>query len=51
MVETKDRAACARYMAKLELFSLIEKFGLDEVPAAEEMTEDDRENALKIEEC
>ena len=37
-VEIKDRAACARYMAKLELFSLIEKYNLGEVPAAEEKT-------------
>ncbi len=47
VVEPKDRAACARYMAKLELFSLIDKFGLDELPH-EEMTEDDSET-LKIE--
>ena len=38
-VEIKDRAACARYMARLELFSLIEKYELDAVPAAEEQAE------------
>lgn len=37
-VEIKDKAACARYMAKLELFSLIEKYDLEEVPAAQEKT-------------
>ena len=35
-VEIKDRAAAARYMAKLELFSLIEKYNLEEVPAPQE---------------
>lgn len=30
VVNIPDRAACARYMAKLELFSLIEKFGLNQ---------------------
>ncbi len=38
-VEIKDRAACARYMARLELFSLIEKYELDAVSAAEEKAE------------
>ncbi len=32
VVAITDPAACARYMAKLELFSLIEKFGLEEAP-------------------
>ena len=35
-VEMADAQECARYMAKLELFSLIEKFGLNEVPKTEE---------------
>ena len=35
-VEIKDRTAAARYMAKLELFSLIEKYNLEEVPAPQE---------------
>ena len=30
-VEIQDRAACARYMAQLELFSLIEKYDLNSV--------------------
>lgn len=37
-VEVSDPQACARYMAKLELFSLIEKYGLKDVPEAEEKT-------------
>ena len=37
-VECSDRAACARYMARLELFSLIDKFGLDEVSAEPQET-------------
>ncbi len=39
-VEIPDRAACSRYMARLELFSLIDKFGLDSEPAAEESVSD-----------
>lgn len=35
-VEVADPQACARYMAKLELFSLIEKYGLKDVPETEE---------------
>ena len=37
-VEIADRAACARYMSKLELFSLIEKYDLEQVPAVQEKT-------------
>ncbi|MEE0914802.1 MAG: DNA polymerase I [Ruminococcus sp.] len=33
VVEMKNPDECARYMAKLELFSLIEKFGLADAPA------------------
>lgn len=36
VVNITDSDACARYMAKLELFSLIEKFGLNDVPKTEE---------------
>ncbi len=35
-VEVKDPEKCARYMAKLELFSLIEKLGLKQMPQNEE---------------
>ena len=35
-VELKDPEECARFMAKLELFSLIDKLGLKEMPTAEE---------------
>ena len=35
-VEMADTQECAKYMAKLELFSLIEKFGLNDVPKTEE---------------
>ena len=35
-VEPQDKAACARYMARLELFSLIEKYGLSDIPAETE---------------
>ena len=35
-VNLTDPDACARYMAKLELFSLIEKIGLNNVPVKEE---------------
>lgn len=35
-VELKDPKECARFMAKLELFSLIDKLGLKEMPTAEE---------------
>ncbi|MCD8026023.1 MAG: DNA polymerase I [Clostridiales bacterium] len=34
-VNMEDAGACARYMAKLELFSLIDKYGLKNVPEAE----------------
>ena len=34
-VEPKDRAACAAYMRKLELFSLIEKYELGDQPISE----------------
>ena len=37
-VEIADRAACARYMARLELFSLIEKYDLNDAPLAEAQT-------------
>ncbi|MED9968551.1 MAG: DNA polymerase I [Ruminococcus sp.] len=36
VVKIPDRAACARYMGKLELFSLIEKFGLDQSETVQE---------------
>lgn len=45
-VETEDRAACARFMAKLELFSLIEKYGLDEAPAEKQAAQSAKE--LKV---
>lgn len=35
-VTVSDPDACVRYMAKLELFSLIEKFGLKDVPKTED---------------
>ncbi len=35
-IEMSDPDECARYMARLELFSLIEKFGLNEAPVTEE---------------
>ncbi len=38
-VDIQDRAACARYMARLELFSLIEKYDLEAAPVAAEATE------------
>ena len=34
-VEITDRAACARYMSRLELFSIIEKYDLEATPSAE----------------
>ncbi len=34
-VEIKDKQACADYMAKLELFSLLEKYGLTDIPQTE----------------
>ena len=37
-VKIEDKAACARFMAKLELFSLIEKYGLDEADSVPEQT-------------
>lgn len=42
-VNVTDRAACAKMMAKLELFSLIEKYGLDEVPQTGEPEEERQE--------
>ena len=45
-VEIADRAACARFMAKLELFSLIEKFGLDQTEAPSDSA---RESRSKLE--
>ena len=36
VVHCEDRAACARYMARLELFSLIEKYDLDAAAPAPE---------------
>ncbi len=44
-VEIKDRQACADYMAKLELFSLMEKYGLTDIP----QTEVKAEEAQKLE--
>ncbi len=41
-VEMQDADACARYMAKLELFSLIEKFGLNDVPKTEEVKKEQK---------
>lgn len=35
VVTMTDRDACARYMARLELFSLIEKYGLNQVEVTE----------------
>ena len=37
VVNMENPAECARYMAKLELFSLIEKFGLNETAVPQEM--------------
>lgn len=34
-VEINDKAACARYMSRLELFSLIEKYDLESAPESE----------------
>lgn len=42
-VNVTDRAACAKMMAKLELFSLIEKYGLDEFPQTGEPEEERQE--------
>lgn len=39
-VNLTDAEACARYMAKLELFSLIEKFGIRNVPESEDSTKE-----------
>ena len=39
-VEIKDKQACADYMAKLELFSLMEKYGLTDIPQTEAKTEE-----------
>ena len=39
-VEIKDRQACADYMAKLELFSLLEKYGLTDIPQTEVKAEE-----------
>lgn len=39
-VEIKDRQACADYMAKLELFSLMEKYGLTDIPQTEVKAEE-----------
>ena len=39
-VEIKDKQACADYMAKLELFSLLEKYGLTDIPQTEVKTEE-----------
>ena len=36
LVEPQDRAACARMMARLELFSLIEKYDLGDTPVTEQ---------------
>ena len=44
-VEIKDKQACADYMAKLELFSLMEKYGLTDIP----QTEVKAEEAQKLE--
>ena len=44
-VEIKDKQACADYMAKLELFSLLEKYGLTDIP----QTEVKAEEAQKLE--
>ncbi len=41
-VEMQDADACARYMAKLELFSLIEKFSLNDVPKTEEVKKEQK---------
>ncbi len=39
-VEIKDKQACADYMAKLELFSLMEKYGLTDIPQTEVKAEE-----------
>ena len=39
-VEIKDKQACADYMAKLELFSLLEKYGLTDIPQTEVKAEE-----------
>lgn len=39
-VEIKDKQACADYMAKLELFSLLEKYGLTDIPHTEVKAEE-----------
>lgn len=39
-VEIKDRQKCADYMAKLELFSLMEKYGLTDIPQTAEKAEE-----------
>ena len=41
-VEMQDADACARFMAKLELFSLIEKFNLNDVPKTEEVKKEQK---------
>ena len=39
-VEIKDKQVCADYMAKLELFSLMEKYGLTDIPQTEVKAEE-----------
>ncbi|MEE1016666.1 MAG: DNA polymerase I [Ruminococcus sp.] len=39
-VEIKDKQACADYMAKFELFSLLEKYGLTDIPQTEVKAEE-----------
>ena len=39
-VEIEDRQKCADYMAKLELFSLMEKYGLTDIPQTAEKAEE-----------
>ncbi len=41
-VEMQDADACARYMAKLELFSLIEKYDLNDVPKTEDVKKEQK---------
>lgn len=38
VVDMQNPADCAKFMAKLELFSLIEKFGLNDAPVTQEST-------------
>ena len=45
-VEIRDRAEAARYMARLELFSIIEKYNLGGAPVSQEVSEN--QEALEV---